>query len=74
MIIPIRCFTCGNLVADKWEEFARRAKMGEKPGSILDDLGLKRYCCRRMFIGHVDAIDELLKFAEVAARKRSQVQ
>jgi DNA-directed RNA polymerase subunit N len=74
MIVPVRCFTCGNPVADKWEEYARRVKTGEKPGRILDDLGLKRYCCRRMFIGHVEFIDELLRFAEVAARKRTQTQ
>ncbi|TLN19211.1 hypothetical protein FDZ71_05075, partial [bacterium] len=39
---------------------------------VLDELGMKRYCCRRMFISHVDVIDELLKYGEVAARKRSQ--
>ena len=21
MIIPVRCFTCGALIADKWDEF-----------------------------------------------------
>ena len=26
MIIPIRCFTCGKLIADRWEEFAKRVK------------------------------------------------
>ena len=24
MIIPIRCFTCGKVLADKWNEYARR--------------------------------------------------
>ncbi|MGJ7029329.1 DNA-directed RNA polymerase subunit N (RpoN/RPB10) [Methanothermobacter sp. DSM 3267] len=27
---------------------------GEDPGKVLDDLGLKRYCCRRMLISHVE--------------------
>jgi len=72
LIIPIRCFSCGSLVGDKWEEFARRTKEGEEPRQILDDLGMKRYCCRRMLISNVEVIDEFLKYAEVSAKKRSQ--
>ena len=72
MIIPVRCFTCGKVIGDRWEEYARRAKQGENPAKILDDLGMKRYCCRRMFISHVEVIDELLKYGEVAARKRGR--
>ncbi|RLI03540.1 DNA-directed RNA polymerase subunit N, partial [Candidatus Bathyarchaeota archaeon] len=26
MIIPIRCFTCGAVIGDKWEEFSNRVK------------------------------------------------
>jgi DNA-directed RNA polymerase subunit N len=26
-------------------------------GIILDDLGIKRYCCRRMFLTQVDIVD-----------------
>ena len=48
MIIPVRCFTCGKLIGDVWEEFAIRIKAGEKAGEVLDSLGIKRYCCRRM--------------------------
>lgn len=29
----------------------------------LDALGLKRYCCRRMLLGHVDLIEKLLNYA-----------
>jgi hypothetical protein len=28
----------------------------------LDSLGLKRYCCRRMLLTHVDLIDQLLQY------------
>jgi DNA-directed RNA polymerase subunit N (RpoN/RPB10) len=72
LIIPVRCFSCGNLVGDKWEEFARRVKDGDEPRDVLDDLGMKRYCCRRMLISNVEVIDEFLKYAEVAAKKRSE--
>jgi len=72
LIIPVRCFSCGRLVGDKWEEFARRVKDGDEPRDVLDDLGMKRYCCRRMLISNVEVIDEFLKYAEVSSKKRSE--
>ena len=68
MIIPIRCFTCGKLVADKWEDFARRVKAGEEAGKVLDSLDVKRYCCRRMLLAHIEIADEIIKFYEVAGK------
>jgi DNA-directed RNA polymerase subunit N len=70
MIIPVRCFTCGKLVGDKWEEFSRRVKNGENAGNVLDDLGVKRYCCRRMLLSHVDIVDEVLRFYEEAEKRK----
>lgn len=32
-------------------------------GDALDAMGLKRYCCRRMLLGHVDLIEKLLNYA-----------
>jgi len=64
MIIPVRCFSCGKLIGDKWEEYAKRVKAGEDLRVILDSLGITRYCCRRMFLSHVEVIDEILKFYE----------
>jgi len=74
MIMPVRCFTCGKLVADRWEEFARRVKAGEKPKQVLDEIGMTRYCCRRMFISQVDVIDDLLRYAQVTAKRRAQFE
>lgn len=64
MIIPVRCFSCGKVIGDKWEEFKRRIELGENPSEILDDIGLTRYCCRRMLLSHVEIIDDVLKFQE----------
>jgi DNA-directed RNA polymerase subunit N len=36
----------------------------------LDSLGVKRYCCRRMLLSHVDIIDEILKFYEEASKRK----
>lgn len=64
MIIPVRCFSCGKVIGDRWESFSRRVAGGESPQGVLDDLGLTRYCCRRMLLSHVELIDEILKFYE----------
>lgn len=64
MIIPIRCFTCGSLIADKWNKFAERVVRGDDPAKVLDELGVRRYCCRRMFLSHVDLIDTALKYEQ----------
>lgn len=64
MIIPIRCWSCGKPVAHLWEEYKQRLeKEGEENRKkILDDLGLERYCCRALFLGHVDLIDTVARF------------
>ncbi len=59
---PIRCFTCGKLLGDKFEEFDKRVKEGQDPKQVLDDLGLKRYCCRTVMLTSIDATDEIAKF------------
>ncbi len=63
MIIPIRCFGCGKPVGHLWEEYQTAiSKKGAETGKVLDDLGLERYCCRSMFLGHKDLIDIAAKF------------
>jgi len=62
MIIPVRCFTCGKVVASVYEEFKKRVEAGEDAKAVLDSLGVDRYCCRRMIISHVDLIDEVMPF------------
>lgn len=67
MIIPIRCFTCGSILADKYLYFQDKIKdtkqidyftetntKQNKKGKVMDELGLIKYCCRRHFMSHVD--------------------
>lgn len=63
VIIPVRCFTCGALIGDKLEEFARRVNSGESPEKVLDDLKVGRYCCRRMLLSHLDLINEIVMYS-----------
>ena len=62
MIIPVRCFSCGRPVAHLWENYKDRTFKGEAVKTVLDELGLDRYCCRALFMGHVDLIDTVAKF------------
>jgi DNA-directed RNA polymerase subunit N len=57
MMIPVRCFTCGNVIGEHWDEFTTRTEVGEDPAEVLDDLGIHRHCCRRMIVSHKDLVD-----------------
>jgi DNA-directed RNA polymerase subunit N (RpoN/RPB10) len=80
MIIPVKCFTCGNVIANKYryyQEQVRKKKLAKKSngesidvdkvlyltkefsdktpeGDVLDELNMKKMCCRRHFLTHVD--------------------
>ena len=80
MIIPIKCFTCGMVIADKYRyyvEQVRKKKLTKRgngesididkvlyltkefaektpEGEVLDELNMKKMCCRRHFLTHVD--------------------
>ena len=78
MIIPVKCFTCGNVLANKYRFYlyeVQRRKIQKKidpneilyltenfmdkatEGEVMDDLGLKKMCCRRHMLTHVDILD-----------------
>ncbi len=61
MMIPVRCFTCGKVIADVWEEFRERIKT-EEPKKVLDDLHIERYCCRRMLLSHAEIVEDIVPF------------
>ena len=60
MMVPVRCFTCGTVVGEYWEEYKARAETqngDEDPEAVLAELGLERQCCRRMLVSHKDLVD-----------------
>ena len=74
MLVPVRCFTCGNLIADKFEEYQTKAKSGEEPAKILDSLGIERYCCRRMLLTTVETIQQVIPFYEAMYKRNAEIQ
>lgn len=51
------------VIGNKYEQYVKL--LNDKDYTecqALDELGLKRYCCRRMLLTHVDLIEKLLAY------------
>jgi DNA-directed RNA polymerase subunit N (RpoN/RPB10) len=82
MIIPVRCFTCNKVLADKYEYYIQKVyekKLALKQdttktsaidinssdikktpeGDVMDELGLIRYCCRKVLLTHIELINDI---------------
>ncbi len=57
MLVPIRCFSCGKPIADKYEEYKEFVDKGMDAKQALDKVDLERYCCRSAILGTVELID-----------------
>ena len=74
MLVPVRCFTCGNLIADKHNNYDVKIKTGEDPTEALDSLGIRRYCCRRMLLTSMETIRQIIPFYEAIHKRNLEVQ
>jgi DNA-directed RNA polymerase I, II, and III subunit RPABC5 len=75
MIIPVKCFTCGKVLGNKYRFYLKEVQkrkisksmdtekvlyltkdfIDKTPeGEVMDELRLKKYCCRRHMLTHVD--------------------
>ena len=59
-MFPVRCYTCGKEIASLNCGYLDRAQ-DETNNQALDRLGVKRYCCRRLFITQTNILGEILK-------------
>ena len=64
MIIPVRCYSCNKIIGNKWEFFKSKIEEGITHEESFKLVGLQKYCCKRMFLGHIDLIDKLLIYSE----------
>lgn len=64
MEFPVRCFTCGKVIGDLYEDYKQNCK-DKKAEEVLDSLGVDRYCCRRMFVSHVDVIGTISRYPRI---------
>jgi DNA-directed RNA polymerase subunit N (RpoN/RPB10) len=77
MIIPIRCFTCNNIIGSKYNKYLEIISTRKDDDFMLDsstdidkisdtieniafkELNIKRYCCKRHLLTHVDLMDKI---------------
>lgn len=68
MIIPVRCFTCNKVIGhlhEQYIEFTEKYKSlspEEQTKKFNEEFKGMRLCCKRMLLGQVNIIDELLKY------------
>ena len=55
-------FDCGGTKYDTDWNLIPEHRIRQKYEAVLDELGLSRYCCRSIMLGHVELIDEIAKF------------
>jgi DNA-directed RNA polymerase I, II, and III subunit RPABC5 len=62
MIIPIRCYTCNKIIADKYRKYQMLMKEGKiSSQDILEkELNLNRYCCKTLITSHIDIIENII--------------
>ena len=72
MLVPVRCFTCGSLIADKYDEYQDRVSKDEDPGQVLDSLDIHRYCCRRMMLTTVETMQQIVPFYEAMYKQNEK--
>ena len=61
MLLPVRCFTCGKVISNKWDTYKTLIQTQSK-GDALDTLKLSKMCCRRMFLTNVELIDNVIYY------------
>lgn len=62
MEIPIRCFSCGKVIAHLWEPFQQKLEEGKDPRNAIDELNVQKQCCRRMLLSHIELIDQVIPY------------
>ena len=53
-MLPVRCMSCNKPISRLWDSYCKLLQSGLSIKEALDKLNLMRYCCRRMFITHVE--------------------
>lgn len=62
-MFPVRCYTCNSVLADKHPEYNAMLRQDHmSPKSAMQKLAVHRMCCRRMFLGHTNIMQEQIRF------------
>jgi DNA-directed RNA polymerase I, II, and III subunit RPABC5 len=64
MIIPVRCYSCGKVLGNKWQKYNELVSEGMSKREALDKLKIKKYCCRAIVLSHVNLIDKIILYSK----------
>ena len=64
MLIPVRCFSCNNVISKYYLDFLKVKKDDKDLKKFFDDNDIMHYCCRRMLLTHRD-VYKLIKKEKV---------
>lgn len=64
------------MIADRFDEYQNRLQQltTKSPEDVLDELGVERYCCRRMLITTVETIQQVIPFYEAMHRRKKEIE
>ena len=65
MLFPVRCFTCGKVLSQKYEQYIEFKNAGMPVPDIFQEIKVQKICCKRMFVGHVDVYEHMSKYDEL---------
>jgi DNA-directed RNA polymerase subunit N (RpoN/RPB10) len=60
----VRCFTCNKIIGGKWIRF-RDLCEHKSVEDAMNELDIKRWCCRRMFLTNVSLSEKVLDYNKV---------
>ena len=63
-MIPIRCYTCNSVIAQKWNKYQSVLKATRDTKQALNDADVNRMCCRIMILGYVDLTPSSLQYPQ----------
>lgn len=62
MSLPVRCYSCGNVIGKFEMKINEMLKNGMEYPEIFELLRIERYCCRGIIMTTVDVPSILLKY------------
>ena len=61
---PVRCVTCGKVLGNLWNEYQEKIQSGVSIEQALNDVGLRRYCCRLRLRNPFKVVDRKVQTQE----------
>lgn len=63
VMFPVRCYSCNKVLGHLHDDFVESVANGSEPPAVMEKSGVRRMCCRRMFLAHVELTHDNGKFA-----------